>query len=93
MDNSLVALGGLLVVSLVIAMMWHAIVRSYPLAIFASAFTAGLVTYVTYPMFRGVAPSPLILSDVAILSATIALGVGIPFKRWRAGKVRRGNDA
>jgi ABC-type spermidine/putrescine transport system permease subunit II len=89
MDTSLVALGALIVISLAIAAVWHAILTSYALAIGASAFTVVIATYIAYPIYRGEAPSPLILGDAAILSAVIALAVGIPFKRRRAAKSER----
>lgn len=93
MDTSLLAVGALIVISLAIATLWHAIVTSYALAIGASAFTVTLVTYIGYPIYRGAAPSPLILGDAVILSAVIALAVGIPFKRRRAAKVKGSYDA
>ena len=93
MDTSLLALGALIVVSLAVAAAWHAIVTSYALAIGASAFTVTLVTYIGYPIYRGGAPSPLLLGDAAILSAVIAVAVGIPFKRRRAAKGKGGYDA
>jgi hypothetical protein len=91
-DTSLLALGALIVISLAIAVMWHAIVASYALAIGASAFTVGLVTYLAYPIYRGEAASPLILSDAAILSGVIAVAAGIPFKRRRTEKVDGGTS-
>ncbi|HET7201231.1 MAG TPA: hypothetical protein VFI80_10520 [Burkholderiales bacterium] len=86
MDTSLVALGALAAASLVSAALWYAAVKSAPLAVVASALTVALVTYFAYPVYRGVAASPLILADSAILGAAIALGVGLALKRWHLRK-------
>jgi antibiotic biosynthesis monooxygenase (ABM) superfamily enzyme len=92
LDTSLIVLGTLIAISLASALMWHAIVKSYALAIVASALTVGLLTYFVYPIYRGVAPSWLILSDATILGAIIAVGVGFALKRWRVGNESANND-
>ena len=85
MDTSLVALGTLVAISLVSAAAWQAIVKSRALGVVASALTVGVTTYIAYPMYRGVAPSWLILADATILGAVIAVGLGAALRRRRAG--------
>ncbi len=93
MDPGLITLGALITISLVSAAMWHAIVKSHLLAIVASSITVGLVAFLVYPMYRGVAAEPLLLLSAVNLSAMIAIGVGIPFKRRRSVKAGAANDA
>jgi hypothetical protein len=85
-DQGLVTLGALLVISMISAATWHTIVKSYVLAIVASSISVGLITFVAYPMYRGVTADPLILLNAISIGAIIALGVGVPFKRRRSAK-------
>jgi hypothetical protein len=86
MDQGLVTLGALLVISMVSAATWHAIVKSYVLAIAASSISVGLMTFGAYPMYRGEAADPLIMLNAISIGAIVALGVGVPFKRRRSAK-------
>ena len=93
MDHSLIALGVVIAIGLASAALWHLIVKSYGWAALGSSLTTGLVTYWGYPLYRGVVPSVLIVASALVLGAVTALGVGIPFKRRRAGKTGVGDDA
>jgi len=93
MDLSVIILGTVIAISLATATVWHLIVKSYGWAVAGSSLTVGLVTFWGYPLYRGVVPNAFVLIDAVILGAVIALGVGIPFKRRRIGKVRLSNDA
>jgi hypothetical protein len=93
LDTSLIILGALIAISLVSAATWHAIVKTYPLAIVASSVTVGLIVFWAYPMYRGVSAYPLILLNAVTISAIVALGVGIPFKRRRSVKSGATNGA
>jgi hypothetical protein len=93
LDTSLIILGVLIAISLVSAATWHAIVKTYLLAIVASSITVGLIAFWAYPMYRGVSADPLILLNAITIGAIAALGVGIPFKRRRSVKSGAANDA
>ena len=93
MDIGLIILGELIAISLVSAVTWHAIVKAYLLAIVASSITVGLIVFWAYPMYRGVSADPLILVNAITISAIVALGVGILFKRRRSLKSGAANDA
>jgi len=93
LDTGLIILGALIVISLVSAVTWHAILKTYLLAIVASSITVGLIVFWAYPMYRGVSANPLILLNAITMSAIVALGVGIPFKRRRSVKSGASNDA
>jgi len=93
MDMSLLAVVSLIAGSLAVGAIWHALVKSYGWAVFASAVTVGLMTCVLHPMYRGTTPSVLMLADAAILAAVIALAVGVPFKRRRAARAQSINGS
>lgn len=93
MDTSLIILGALIAICLVSAATWHAIVKAYLLATVASSITVGLIVFWVYPMYRGVTADPPILLNAITISAIIALGVGILFKRRRSAKLGATNDA
>jgi hypothetical protein len=93
LDRGLIILGTVIAISVANAVMWHLIVKRYTWAVVGSSLTVGLVTYFGYPVFRGVAPSALVLMNAFVLGAVIALGVGIPFKRKRRVKGVVSNDA
>jgi hypothetical protein len=86
LDRSLILLGAVIILSVACAAIWHVIVKSYAWAIVGSSVTVGVITYLAYPIFRGVVPNPLIITNALVLGAVIALGVGIPFKRGRSRK-------
>jgi hypothetical protein len=92
LDRSLILLGGVIVISLASAAIWHFAVKSYTWAIVGSSVTVGAITYWGYPIFRGVVPNMLIVVNALVLGAVIALGVGIPFKRGRLRKGGLSND-
>jgi hypothetical protein len=92
-DYSLIALGAVIALGLASAAIWHLILKSYGWAVLGSSLTTGLVTYWSYPLYRGVVPSVLIITNAVVLGAVTALGVGIPFKRRRIGKTKVSDDA
>ena len=92
MDRSLILLGVVIAVSVASAAIWHLVVKSYAWATVGSSITVVAITYLGYPIFRGVAPGTLILMNAFALGAVIALGVGIPFRRGRLRKGKVSND-
>jgi len=88
LDRSLILLSAVIAISVASAAIWHFFVKSYASAIVCSSITVGVITYFGYPLFRGVVPSALIVVNAFVLGAVIALGVGIPFKRWRFRRPR-----
>lgn len=93
MDYSLIALGVAIAIGLASAAMWHMIVKSYGWAVLGASLTTGLVTYLGYPLYRGVVPDVLIVINAIVLGAVTALGLGIPFKRRRIAKTKVSDDA
>lgn len=89
MDYSLLALGAVIAVSLVSALIWHFIVKSYAWAVVGSSLATGLVTYWAYPLYRGAPASMLIIANALVLGAVASLAAGIPFKRWRGKEEKR----
>lgn len=92
MDRSLILLGAVIAISVASAAIWHLVVKSFAWAIAGSSVTVGAIAYLSYPMFRGVAPDALIIVDALVLAAVVALGMGFPFKRRRLRKARKGFD-
>jgi hypothetical protein len=86
LDRSLILLGAVIIISVASAAIWHVIVKSYAWAIVGSSVTVGVITYLGYPIFRGVVPNTFIVMNAFVLGAVVALGVGVPFKRGRSRK-------
>ena len=73
--------------AIVSAVIWHAWVRRYLVAVVAAAVTGSVASYLMYEFARvGFIPVTSFFMATLPVCVIVAAGVGIPFNRRRTGK-------